>query len=134
MRILLTTFLLISATQAHALTDTFYCLIQNFAGADDQKVHNYSNFNRFTMNIEREATTSDVGVIKFSNIFGPFSLHKNSAIHQLIKCNLSRNFFKIHGTGKQSRDFIYIDEVISSLNNGSVLPIIFNISISITTY
>ena len=66
MRILLTTFLLISATQAHALTDTFYCLIQNFAGADDEKVHNYSNFNRFTMNIEREATTSDVGVIKFS--------------------------------------------------------------------
>ena len=58
----------------------------------------------------------DVGVIKFSNIFGPFSLHKNSAIHQLIKCNLSRNFFKIHGTGKQSRDFIYIDEVVSLLN------------------
>ena len=58
----------------------------------------------------------DVGVIKFSNIFGPFSLHKNSAIHQLIKCNLSRNSFKIHGTGKQSRDFIYIDEVVSLLN------------------
>ena len=56
----------ISATQAHALADTFYCLIQNFAGADDQKVHNYSNFNRFTMNIEREASTSDFGVIKFS--------------------------------------------------------------------
>ena len=66
MRILLTIFLLISSTRVHALTDTFYCLIQNFAGADEQKVHNYSNFNRFTMTVERENVTSDFGIIKLS--------------------------------------------------------------------
>ncbi len=67
MRLLITAFLIITATQVNAFTETFYCLIQNFAGADEEKVHNYSNFNRFTMKIERENNTSDFGSVKFSN-------------------------------------------------------------------
>ena len=56
MRIIIAVFFILTATQINAFTETFYCLIQNFAGADENKVHNYSNFNRFTMNIERENT------------------------------------------------------------------------------
>jgi hypothetical protein len=67
MRIIIAVFFILTATQINAFSETFYCLIQNFAGADENKVHNYSNFNRFTMNIERENNNSDFGRLKFSN-------------------------------------------------------------------
>ena len=59
----------------------------------------------------------NVGVLKFSNIYGPFSLHKNSAIHQIIKNNINKKKFQIHGSGKQSRDFIFVNDVIKSISS-----------------
>ena len=54
-----------------------------------------------------------IGIIaRFSNIFGPFSSHKTSAIHEMIKCKLSNKKFYIHGTGNQQRDFLYVDDLI----------------------
>jgi len=69
----------------------------------------------------------NVAVLKFSNIYGSFSLHKNSAIHQIIKCNLKKTHFKLHGTGKQSRDFIHVDSVtklIFKVLKSNKLPLI----------
>ena len=51
-------------------------------------------------------------IARFSNIFGPYSSHKTSAIHEMIKCKLSNKKFNIHGTGNQQRDFLYVEDLI----------------------
>tara|TARA_Y100000590_G_scaffold458206_2_gene612388 strand:- start:191 stop:700 length:510 start_codon:yes stop_codon:yes gene_type:complete len=51
-------------------------------------------------------------ILRFSNIFGSFSYHKKSAIHEMLKCLLHKKTFKIHGTGKQERDFLYVEDLI----------------------
>ena len=59
----------------------------------------------------------NVAAMRFSNVFGPYSKHKSSAIHQMIKCLLNGKVFKIHGTGKQRRDFIYVGDLIKKINS-----------------
>ena len=59
----------------------------------------------------------NVSILRFSNIFGPFSLHKSSSIHQIIKSNIKQSIFKIHGSGLQSRDFIYVNDLIKPISN-----------------
>ena len=59
----------------------------------------------------------NVAAVRFSNVYGPYSIHKSSSIHQMIKCLIKKKTFEIHGTGKQVRDFIYVDEIINKLNN-----------------
>ena len=61
----------------------------------------------FTKNFE---ITGMIG--RFSNIFGPYSSHKNSAIHEIIKCKLFKKRFNIHGTGNQQRDFLYVEDLV----------------------
>lgn len=53
-------------------------------------------------------------ILRFSNIFGPYSKHKTSAIHKMIQCIFKKNeIFKIHGTGKQKRDFVYSVDLVA---------------------
>ena len=54
-------------------------------------------------------------IARFSNIFGPFSFHKTSAIHRMIKCKINKQKFFIHGTGEQQRDFLYVDDLITKV-------------------
>jgi len=54
----------------------------------------------------------NVSILRFSNVYGPFSLHKTSAIHQMMKCLVKNKTFEIHGNGKQLRDFIYVNDLI----------------------
>ena len=44
----------------------------------------------------------DVVIMRFSNVFGPYSLHKINAVHNFIKKSLSNKSFEIHGSGLQS--------------------------------
>ncbi|OUV61453.1 MAG: hypothetical protein CBC88_00280 [Candidatus Pelagibacter sp. TMED128] len=57
----------------------------------------------------------NVSILRFSNVYGPYSLHKSSAIHEMIKCLKKDKLFKIHGNGKQLRDFIFIDQLIKKV-------------------
>ena len=53
-------------------------------------------------------------VLRFSNIFGPFSNHKSSAIHQMIKCIFDKKIlFNIHGSGNQKRDFLFSRDLVT---------------------
>ena len=66
-------------------TDKFYSN-PNYYGFTKKSLENMALSFKKNFNL-------NIGVIKFSNIFGSFSLHKNSAIHQIIKCNLNRKLF-----------------------------------------
>ena len=49
--------------------------------------------------------------LRFSNVYGPYSLHKMSLIHNAIKSNMLGKRLKINGDGKSKRDFIYVTDV-----------------------
>lgn len=54
-------------------------------------------------------------VVRLSNIFGKYSLHKKSVVHQFLKNFIKKKVFLIHDTGKQKRDLIYAGDVIEKL-------------------
>ncbi len=54
-------------------------------------------------------------IVRLSNIFGKYSLHKKSVVHQFLKFYLKKKKLLIHDTGDQKRDLIYAGEVISEI-------------------
>ena len=57
----------------------------------------------------------DTVALRFGNVYGPGSGHKNSVVAKFIKRALAGQVLEIYGDGKQTRDFIYIDDLIHAL-------------------
>ena len=78
--------------------------------------YSYYGFTKFASENLIKSFIKNFGIIgiigRFSNIFGPYSSHKTSAIHEIIKCKLSDKKFYIHGTGNQQRDFLYAEDLV----------------------
>ncbi len=49
--------------------------------------------------------------LRFSNVYGPWSLHKTSVVSRFIKEGMSNGVFTIYGDGSQTRDFIHSEDV-----------------------
>ena len=54
-------------------------------------------------------------MLRFGNVYGPGSLHKSSIVAKFIRQALNKETLEIYGDGAQTRDFIYIDDLISAL-------------------
>ncbi len=54
-------------------------------------------------------------ILRFSNVYGPRSKHKNSVIAKFFKRAIQGLPLEIYGTGNQARDFIYIDDLIQAI-------------------
>ena len=54
-------------------------------------------------------------VLRFGNVYGPGSGHKNSVVAKFIKRILNGERLEIYGDGTQTRDFIYIDDLIKAI-------------------
>lgn len=54
-------------------------------------------------------------VLRFSNAYGPLSLHKNSVVSRFIKDGLSLGRLTIYGDGAQTRDFIYAEDLARAI-------------------
>ena len=52
---------------------------------------------------------------RLSNVFGPYSNHKNSVVHSFIRKIISKKSMDIHSNGHQKRDFIFVEDVCSYL-------------------
>lgn len=64
------------------------------------------------------ASTFDVETVslRFSNVYGPYSYHKNSLIAKFFKSILSDDgLFPIYGDGLQTRDFIYVKDLVRAI-------------------
>ena len=95
---------------------------KNFFFASSMAVENYELFPSFygltkktgenLMKTYRSNYKIKTSILRFSNIYGPYSLHKQSAIHKMISSKIHSKVFKIHGTGKQERDFLYVKDLI----------------------
>jgi UDP-glucose 4-epimerase len=57
----------------------------------------------------------DTVALRFSNVYGPFSAHKNNAVPNFIKLSLSGEPIVIFGDGSQTRDFIHVDDLCEAI-------------------
>jgi len=53
--------------------------------------------------------------LRFGNVYGPRSKHKNSIVAKFFKQALNGEALEIYGDGSQTRDFIYIDDLIQAV-------------------
>ena len=49
--------------------------------------------------------------LRFANVYGPLSAHKTSVISRFITRALGGEPFTIYGTGRQTRDFLFVGDV-----------------------
>jgi UDP-glucose 4-epimerase len=54
-------------------------------------------------------------VLRFSNIYGPWSYHKESVISKFFKNALSGKPLTVYGDGNQTRDFLYVDDLCEAM-------------------
>jgi UDP-glucose 4-epimerase len=57
----------------------------------------------------------DTVVLRFGNVYGPGSLHKESVVAKFIRSALNGEVLEIFGDGSQTRDFIYIDDLVNAV-------------------
>jgi UDP-glucose 4-epimerase len=53
--------------------------------------------------------------LRFGNVYGPYSGRKDSVVAKFIKKALDEEPLVIYGDGHQTRDFIYIDDLIEAI-------------------
>lgn len=53
--------------------------------------------------------------LRFGNVYGPRSKHKSSVVAKFIRNALADETCEIYGDGTQTRDFIYIDDLIGAI-------------------
>lgn len=56
--------------------------------------------------------------LRFGNVYGPGSLHKSSIVAKFIRQAVNGEICEIYGDGTQTRDFIYIDDLINAIMLG----------------
>ena len=61
-------------------------------------------------------------VLRFGNVYGPGSKNKSSVVAKFIRKAIEGEVLKIYGDGLQTRDFIYIDDLIDALILASLKP------------
>jgi nucleoside-diphosphate-sugar epimerase len=73
---------------------------------------------------------TNIVIAKISNVFGLYSHHKSSVVHSFIKNIIKNKALDIHKNGKQSRDFIFAEDVclkflkeIYSKNDSDIIKI-----------
>ena len=54
-------------------------------------------------------------ILRFGNVYGPGSGHKNSVVAKFIKQAMNGETLEIYGDGSQTRDFIYIDDLVNAI-------------------
>jgi len=53
--------------------------------------------------------------LRFGNVYGPLSGHKNSAVARFIKRAMEGETLEVYGDGTQTRDFIYVGDLIRAI-------------------
>jgi UDP-glucose 4-epimerase len=53
--------------------------------------------------------------LRLGNVYGPFSRRKNSVVAKFIRRALVGESLEVYGDGKQTRDFIYVDDLVEAI-------------------
>ena len=60
--------------------------------------------------------------LRFSNVFGPRSLHKKSVVAAWLRAALAGAPIAIHGDGQQTRDFVHVDDLAAAVQAALEAP------------
>lgn len=60
--------------------------------------------------------------LRFSNVYGPLSSKKESVVAKFIKKAMAGELLEIYGDGLQTRDFLYIDDLIRAIRLAGAIP------------
>ena len=75
--------------------------------------------------------------LRFSNVYGPYSLHKDNAIPNFIRRCLRGERLEVFGDGSQTRDFIHVqdlcDGIIGAVTADDIGGEIFQLGTSVET-
>jgi len=55
-------------------------------------------------------------ILRFSNVYGPYCLHKESVIAKFIKDGIPKRELTVYGDGAQTRDFIHVDDLCQAIH------------------
>jgi UDP-glucose 4-epimerase len=61
----------------------------------------------------------DTVALRFGNCYGPLSSHKGSIVAKFIREALAREPWEIYGDGRQTRDYIYVDDIVEAILRGA---------------
>lgn len=57
-------------------------------------------------------------ILRFGNVYGPGSKNKTSVVAKFINHALAGKSIEIYGSGKQTRDYVYIDDLVKAIIQG----------------
>ena len=60
--------------------------------------------------------------LRFGNVYGPLSGHKTSVVAKFIRRAFNGEVLEIYGDGSQTRDFIYIDDLVRAIRSAQATP------------
>lgn len=60
--------------------------------------------------------------LRFGNVYGPGSDGKGSVVAAFIKRALGGEPFEIYGDGQQTRDFIFVDDLVQAIRSATRVP------------
>jgi UDP-glucose 4-epimerase len=79
----------------------------------------------------------ETAALRFSNVYGPYSLHKDNAIPNFIRHCLAVEKLEIYGDGSQTRDFIHVhdlcDGIIGAVTADGLAGEVFQLGTSVET-
>lgn len=64
----------------------------------------------------------DTVVLRFGNVYGPGSIHKSSVVAKFTQRAIAGEILEIYGDGTQTRDFIFIDDLIAAILLAATVP------------
>ena len=62
----------------------------------------------------------DTVALRFGNVYGPGSGHKTSVVAKFIRQAAAGETLEIYGDGSQTRDFIYVDDLVEAIRLATV--------------
>lgn len=60
--------------------------------------------------------------LRFGNVYGPHSSHKSSVVARFIQQALAGEPLVINGDGGQTRDFIYVGDLVQAIRQAATMP------------
>jgi UDP-glucose 4-epimerase len=60
--------------------------------------------------------------VRFSNVYGPFSLHKTSVVAAFVRQAIAGEPITINGDGRQTRDFVHVDDLVGGILGALAAP------------
>ena len=54
-------------------------------------------------------------MLRFGNVYGPGATHKDSVVAKFIRQALAGETLEIYGDGTQTRDFIYVEDLVKAI-------------------